>query len=250
VATGRVLIIAGDEWVLTVLAKFLIEAGHDVHTAGEAREGLQQALELAPECIICDVALPDIDGFWVARRLRAESPDIGAAPFLFLTDIDDPGERLQCLLAGADLFVTKPVHHEEVAAQVGSLVGMVQRLRRQDSSNAQVPVDAAPSFTGDISLLSLPTMLSMLEMERRNGTLRISGDQKKEAIFEVVQGAVGQVTLGGKPRDPVEAMRSVLQWQKGSFAFTPGDVDTDRAQARSVGALLLEAMKREDETEL
>jgi len=245
-ATGRVLIIQADEWSATVLAKFLRESGHDVHTASEAREGLRQALHLAPECIICDVNLPDIDGFWVARRLRAEAPEIGAAPFLFLTDIEDPEERMQCLLVGADLFVSKPVRHAEVAAQVSALIGMVQRLRHREAAAPQPVVNGAPSFAGDISLLSVPTLLSMLEMERRTGTVKISGPQQ-EAVFEILGGAVGTTRIGNQAREPVEAMRQVLGWKHGAFVFTPGTVKTVRARARSVGALLLEAMKRQDE---
>jgi two-component system OmpR family response regulator len=247
VATGRVLIIEADEWVSALLAKFLSEAGHDVHVATEAREGLERARELAPECVIADVRLPDIDGFWVARRLRAEAPELASAPFLFLTDIDDPDERLPCLLVGSDLYLTKPPRQADVVTQVGALVGMVQRLRRQDAVSLPGQTNAAPSFSGDISLLSVPTLLSMLEMERRTGTVRVTTDGQ-EASIELCNGSVQRVTLAGQECDPVEGLREVLKWSKGAFAFNPGQAAAADAAGRSVGALLLEAMQREDES--
>ncbi|HEY5373624.1 MAG TPA: response regulator, partial [Polyangiaceae bacterium] len=71
-AKGRILIIEQDEWESTLLAKFLGEAGYEVHVAAEARAGFEKVRELQPDCILCDVNLPDIDGFWVARRVRTE----------------------------------------------------------------------------------------------------------------------------------------------------------------------------------
>jgi two-component system OmpR family response regulator len=247
VATGRVLIIEADEWVGTVLARFLKQAGHEVHMASDAGEGLARALELTPDCIICDVDLPDIDGFWVARRLRAERPDVAMVPFLFLTDLQDPDERLQSLLAGADLYITTPVRHEEVVAQVGALAGMVHRLRQREAADQSSFGAEGPSFQGDISMLSVPTMLSMLEMERRTGSVKVTSDGK-EAVFGMAESEIRRVTLGGREREPVEAMREVLRWKQGSFAYTPGGSPGSAGRGHSVGALLLEAMKREDES--
>jgi two-component system, OmpR family, response regulator len=246
VATGRVLIIEADEWVGTVLARFLQQAGHEVHMADGARQGLEQALDFEPECVICDVQLPDVDGFWVARRLRAEAPDLAVVPFLFLTDIQDPDERLQCLLVGADLYITKPIRHEEVVAQVGALTGMVQRLRQRETSDRGSITTEGPSFKGDISLLSVPTMLSMLEMERRTGSVKVVGGGK-DAVFGIAEGEICRITVGGSERDPVEALREVLRWKHGSFVFTPGVPPVGSGRSYSVNALLLEAMKREDE---
>jgi DNA-binding response OmpR family regulator len=247
VAAGRVLIIESDEWVSTLLKNSLSQAGHEVHVAVEAREGLERARELAPDCILCDVVLPDIDGFWVARRLRAEAPDVASAPFLFLTDIDDPDARLQCLLVGADIFISKPIRHEEVVAQVGALIGMVQRLRKQESSAVPSRPEAAAALSGDISMLSVPTMLSMLEMERRTGTLEIKGESRT-AVFELVEGHIAGVRLGDKPRESVEALREVLKWTRGAFGFSPEEVEGGGRKLHSIGALLLEAMRREDES--
>jgi len=112
VAKGRILIIEQDEWESTLLAKFLGEAGYEVHVAGEARAGFEKVRELQPDCILCDVSLPDIDGFWVARRVRTEPSPVATAPFLFLTDAEDIESRLQGLNVGADLYLTRPFRND------------------------------------------------------------------------------------------------------------------------------------------
>jgi two-component system OmpR family response regulator len=136
VARGRVLIIEADEWESALLATFLGDAGYEVHVAAEAREGFDKVRELMPDCILCDVSLPDIDGFWVARRVRTESSRVATTPFLFLTEADDVEARLQGLHVGADLYLTKPLRNDEVVAQVGALIDMANRLRKTRDSMA------------------------------------------------------------------------------------------------------------------
>ena len=80
------MIIEQDEWESTLLAKFLGEAGYEVDVASEARAGFDMVRALQPDCILCDVSLHDIDGFWVARRVRTEPSLVATAPFLFLTN--------------------------------------------------------------------------------------------------------------------------------------------------------------------
>ena len=177
-ARGRVLIIEQEEWEAALLTKFLSEAGYEVHVAGEARSGFDKVRELQPDCILCSVNLPDIDGFWVARRVRTEPTKVATTPFLFLTEADDAESRLQGLNVGADLYLTKPFRNEEVVAQVGALIDMANRLRRQReafSSDGPASSVAGAAFTGDVAQMSVATVLTLLELERRSGRDRKSG---------------------------------------------------------------------------
>src|SRR4029079_883856 len=96
-----------------LLTRFLSEAGYEVHVAGEARAGFDKIRELQPHCILCSVNLPDIDGFWVARRVRTEPTRVATTPFLFLTEADDSESRLQGLNVGAVLYLTTPFRNGE-----------------------------------------------------------------------------------------------------------------------------------------
>jgi DNA-binding response OmpR family regulator len=253
VPSGRVLIIEHEEWEATVLAKFLSEAGFEVHVAGEARAGFDKVRELQPDCILCSVNLPDIDGFWVARRVRTEPTRVATTPFLFLTEADDVESRLQGLNVGADLYLTKPFRHDEVVAQVGALIDMANRLRKQrEKFSSEGPASSAggPAFTGDLAQMSVATVLTLLELERRSGRLKVTGEAAKVALLELVDGKFASGTLDGKPWGSTEILREVLRWKKGSFSFrgAQGVPTSDVGEQQKIGGLLLEAMRLEDES--
>jgi DNA-binding response OmpR family regulator len=247
VATGRVLIIEQDEWESALLAKFLREAGHEVEVAAFARAGFDRVRATEPDCILCAVNLPDIDGFWVARRVRAEPTRVRATPFLFLTDAEDHEGRLQGLNVGADLFLIKPFRAEEVVAQVGALIDMANRLKASSTAPDGPPSSARPTaFQGDLAQMSVSTVLTLLELERQTGRLKIKGEASESASFELSDGAFATALLDEAPIDVVELLRRVLHWKGGSFQFRSGRVDLG-AERHSVSSLLLKAMQLEDE---
>lgn len=253
VASGRVVIIEQEEWEATLLAKFLGEAGFEVHVAGEARSGFDKVRQLQPDCILCSVNLPDIDGFWVARRVRAEPTRVATTPFLFLTDADDLESRLQGLNVGADLFLTKPFRNEEVVAQVSALIDMANRLRKPReklASDGPASSTAGAAFHGDVAQLSVATVLTLLELERRSGRLKVTGDAGKAALLELVDGKFASGTLDGRPWPSMELLREVLRWKKGTFVFrgAQGGAPKDPGEQQKIGGLLLEAMRLEDES--
>jgi DNA-binding response OmpR family regulator len=249
VAKGRILIIEQDEWESTLLAKFLAEAGYEVHLATEARAGFDLVRTLQPDCILCDVNLPDIDGFWVARRVRTEPSPVATAPFLFLTNAEDTESRLQGLNVGADIYLTRPFHDEEVVAQVGALIEMANRLRKQrEAFTSEGPVSSpGAAFSGDIAQMSVATVLTLLELERRSGHLKVRSDSGKIAILELEHGSLAGATLDDQPAEPTPLLRETLRWKKGSFSFRNAEVATPSGPRQTIGGLLIEAMRLEDE---
>ncbi|HEY3668088.1 MAG TPA: response regulator [Polyangiaceae bacterium] len=248
-AKGRILIIEADEWESTLLAKFLAEAGYDVQVAAEARAGFEKVRELQPDCILCDVNLPDIDGFWVARRVRTEPSAVATAPFLFLTDADDIESRLQGLNVGADLYLTRPFRNEEVVAQVGAMIDMANRLRKQrESFSSEGPISArGAAFQGDIAQMSVATVLTLLELERRSGHLKVSSDVGRAAVLELHEGALAGATLDEQTQEPTLVLRETLRWKKGRFTFRSAELVAQPGSRQTIGGLLIEAMRLEDE---
>jgi len=250
VAKGRVLIIEHDEWESTLLAKFLGEADYEVHIASEARAGFDLARSLQPDCILCDVTLPDIDGFWVARRVRTESSAVATTPFLFLTNAEDTESRLQGLNVGADLYLTRPFRDGEVVAQVGALIEMANRLRKQqDSFTSEGPASGpGAAFSGDIAQMSVATVLTLLELERRTGHLKVRSDAGNIALLELEHGTLASATLDEQPVESTAIVRETLRWKKGSFTFrSVAPVSLSAPPRQSIGGLLIEAMRLEDE---
>jgi DNA-binding response OmpR family regulator len=245
-----VLIIEADEWLAAMLGKALGDAGYEVEYAAGAKEGFDRIRALSPDCILCDVNLPDIDGFWVARRVRTEPTAVATTPFLFLTEQDDTEARLQGLHVGADLYLSKPLRHEEVVAQVGALIEMANRLKKQrEEFSSEGPASSRGSaFQGDIAQVSISTILTLLELERRTGMLKIKAEDGRRAALELAEGTFIAVTVDGKPGEPTDLLRAVLRWKRGSFSFKPdADKPPPKGVRQSLGGLLLKAMQLEDE---
>jgi signal transduction histidine kinase len=110
--TRRILIVE-DNADTRDLLKVLLEArGHAVDVAADGAEGVDRALRLAPDAMIVDIGLPGLDGYAVARRLRAH---FGASLLLVaLTGYGQPEDRRRALEAGFDVHCTKPVDAERL----------------------------------------------------------------------------------------------------------------------------------------
>ncbi|MDX2056140.1 MAG: response regulator [Polyangiaceae bacterium] len=244
---GNVLIIDADEWETALLEKSLREAGFEVSIARAAREGLTKAKALLPDCIVCDVELPDIDGYWVAQRVRNERSRVATIPFLFLTAAEDQKGRLMGLSVGADIFMTKPVQQDEIVAQVSALLDMAARLRSQQAvlADTSPPSRRAAAFRGDLAQLSLGTVLTMLELERRAGLLKLESPDAQAIAIEVSDGTIVSAKVNGELKDPIELLRGILALNRGTFWFRTLTVPI-RGKLR-IGMALLEASRQEDE---
>jgi two-component system, OmpR family, response regulator len=244
------LIIEADEWEAALLGKFLTDAGYAVEFATGAREGFDKIRESKPDCILCDVNLPDIDGFWVARRVRTETSPVATTPFLFLTPVDDAESRLQGLHVGADLYINKPFRNDEVVAQVGAVLEMANRLKAQRALLASdgPPSSRGSALQGDLALISLSTVLTLLELERRTGYLKVTAEDGRVARIELVEGTLVSANMNGELWEPTQLLRELLRWKKGKFSFK-ADLGQPKPELnrQSVGGLLLEAMRLEDE---
>ena len=248
---GLVLVIEDDEWVSRLLQSAIREAGYVVVICSTAQSGLDTAIDKSPECIVCDVQLPDNDGFWVARNVRTHPSRVSVTPFLFLSGLDDEQSRLEGFHVGADVYIAKPFRVDEVVAQIDALVQMAARLRSRRDSMISLPPGsvAASALDGDLSQMSIATVLTVLEMERRTGTFEVVS-KKRRAQLEIVGGAVLEGTVGGTHVSALTALRTMLGWNVGRFAFVPsthGENHPAGGTKSSLGAFLIEAMRLQDE---
>jgi CheY-like chemotaxis protein len=245
-----VLVIEGDESTAASLARALEEKGYVVDVCREAMVGFRKACETVPDCIVLSPELPDIDGAWVARRVRTEAGSIAKVPILFVGELTDRNVRTQTLNVGADVFLARPISNDEIVAQLGALIAMAWRLGGKEadgSSPSSLSVTAA--IRGDLSAFPLASLLMMFEMERRSGTVDVVAQSGKRASLTLTDGLFASTSVGGAPRPALEVLREVLSWRAGRFSFGSrengsGPPSTPRA---SVGALVLEAMRLEDE---
>ena len=114
----RVLVVDDEENIGALLSATLRLTGFDVEVARDAAEALRAADRFEPDLVILDVMLPDMDGFEVAKRLRA-ARDL---PVLFLTARDAVRDRVTGLTVGGDDYVTKPFDLEEVVLRIQAIL--------------------------------------------------------------------------------------------------------------------------------
>lgn len=250
-ARGRVLLIEADGGVADRLAESLRAKGYEVVVYSDARGGFEAACSVMPDCILCNVELPDIDGYWVARRLRTEPGPVSTTPFMFLAETDDEDACLQGLHVGADVFLSMPFTHDEVEAQLSALIDMARRLRaRRDSF-----LNAEPQSTrgdvalrGDLGQIPLASILMMLEMERRSGQLKVTSEGNTTAIFSLMGGTFVRSEMNGVEGVSLDVLRDVLRWRTGKFSFTSLNTPHKATPRVSIGEMLLTAMQMEDES--
>lgn len=120
---GKRVLVAEDEPNIVETLSFLLErAGFSVDVEANGRKALDRVLEEPPHVLVLDVMLPDMDGYEILRRLRADrrSSDV---PVLMLTAKGQREDRDTALEYGANLFVTKPFANAEIIDAVRSLAG-------------------------------------------------------------------------------------------------------------------------------
>ena len=116
---ARLLVVDDEESLVDMLRDALRFAGYEVHVARRGFEALKVAGEVEPDLIILDVNLPDIDGFEICRRLRAEGSQV---PVVFLTARDDRDDLRTGFTRGGDDYLTKPFSLEELDLRVQAIL--------------------------------------------------------------------------------------------------------------------------------
>jgi two-component system alkaline phosphatase synthesis response regulator PhoP len=123
----HILIVEDDLDISRLLRLELEEAGFNVSACENGIRGLSAIREESPDLIVLDLGLPDLNGAEIARRVRKTSE----TPIIILTAADDVNTKVDLLNSGADDYLAKPFHAEELVARI-----RVQ-LRRRSSGSVQ-----------------------------------------------------------------------------------------------------------------
>ncbi len=118
--TQTVLLAEDEPNIVESLTFLLKRAGFKIKVASDGRLALDTALEQQPAVLVLDLMLPELDGYEVLRRLRAD-PKGEKLPVLMLTAKGQRIDRETALECGADLFMTKPFSNAEITAAVVEL---------------------------------------------------------------------------------------------------------------------------------
>jgi CheY-like chemotaxis protein len=119
-APRSVLIVEDNADTREMYASYFHDHGYATFTANDGVEALARACALGPDVIVLDLALPDLDGWELARRFRAD-PRTRAVRIVAVSGHAELSARVRALSAGCDLFVPKPVTPADLLARVAGL---------------------------------------------------------------------------------------------------------------------------------
>jgi two-component system KDP operon response regulator KdpE len=131
---AQILIIDDDPDLLNVCSVGLGALGHDVRTAETGKEGVAEAAIRAPDVIVLDLGLPDLDGLEVCRQIRVWS----SVPIIVLSADGSEDRKVDALDDGADDYMTKPFGVQEFIARVEALIRRAERPPRPSTRPERV----------------------------------------------------------------------------------------------------------------
>ena len=132
-APARVLVVDDTPQNVKLLADILGAKGFVAITAASGEEALGKLAAERPDLVLLDVMMPGLSGYDVCRRIRAD-PATALLPVVLVTSLDPHQERVKGIEAGADDFLSKPIHQAELLARVRSLLrikALQDEVRRQ-----------------------------------------------------------------------------------------------------------------------
>ena len=219
----RLLVIEDDDTLRESLAAQLAEAGYAVEQAADGREGLYFAMEYPVDLAIIDLGLPEISGLDIIREARDKGKTY---PILILTARDRWQDKVDGLSAGADDYVVKPFHFEEVGARVHALLrrsgGWASSVMTAgpvvlDMARQEVRVDNSPieltSFEYKIIeylMLRAGQVISKTELTER------LYDQDFERDSNVIEVFIGRLR---KKLDPENALKPIETLRGRGYRF-------------------------------
>jgi len=208
---ATILLIEDDGSIRSAITRALTDLGHVVTSTSTGMSGLEAAVDNAPDVVLLDLGLPDIDGLQVLAMLRA----VSAVPVIIITARDDDADMVKALDGGADDYVVKPFGIEQVEARLRAI------LRRSGSAPTEGPLVvgdlAIDPLTRQVSLEEVPIDLSRKEFDLLLALVQRAGEvvTKRELLADV-----WRQSYGGGDRT-VDVHLSWLRRKLGETAANP-----------------------------
>ncbi|MGF1494277.1 MAG: response regulator transcription factor [Microcoleaceae cyanobacterium] len=136
----RLMLVDDDPNLILLVRDYLAFRGYEVVTAKHGKEALELLEKDLPDLIICDIMMPQMDGYTLVQTIR-EDERMSWVPVLFLSAKGQSQDKVKGLNTGADVYIVKPFEPEELVAQVESSLRQASRLKeRSGRSTDQAPI--------------------------------------------------------------------------------------------------------------
>lgn len=216
-ARKTVLCVEDEPDLRTDIAEELVSAGYHVVEAGNGREAIGKLETLRPDLILCDITMPELGGYELMAKVRAERPDLAEVPFIFLTALADRAEVLNGKNAGADDYLIKPVDFDDLLATIKSRLRLVDRVRR--SLIAELEIEQQRMIEqavrdGEVTLAALAAALDRLSMGifliEQTGEVRMTNEAGRRLAEKGDGLALTCAGLVGRSANSSQSIRTAL----------------------------------------
>jgi CheY-like chemotaxis protein len=249
----RILVVDGEASTHRSVRAALEGRPYEVLSVSDGGSALQVAVRNPPDIMLVEPDLPGVDGLTVVRTLRTR-PEFALVPVIFLADRRQVESRILGFRMGADDFIPKPVNFQELDLLVTAALKMREetetrvRPKVTDSVDFSVPM---MGFRGTLEQIGLPSLLSLLEMDRKTGMLVVILEPEKEkARLYLREGHILRARLDRR-KTPANAdlVYELLGRTQGKFDFRPGVIDPGDEIRTPTSIILMEGARRIDETQ-
>jgi DNA-binding NarL/FixJ family response regulator len=135
-APKRLLVVDDDPNLVLLVKDYLEFRGYEVVAASNGLEALEVMRRLTPDLVICDVMMPEMDGYTFVQTLRSDRAT-DWIPVIFLSARGQTADRVRGLNTGADAYLVKPFEPEELVAQVEATLKHTERLLQMQGAPVQ-----------------------------------------------------------------------------------------------------------------
>ena len=156
----KLLLIDDDPNLILLVKDYLEFRGYEVMAAGNGREALEILNLHLPDMIICDVMMPEMDGYAFVDKIRQDSRT-SWIPIMFLSAKGQSQDKIKGLTTGVDIYMIKPFEPEELVAQVESSLKQANRLLRH-SNRSTLDESTRIQVPGNVELT--PTELKVVQL--------------------------------------------------------------------------------------
>jgi signal transduction histidine kinase len=188
-AKSKVLIIDDDVEALQAMQGFLCHNGIDAATASNGKEGVALARQWSPDLILCDLSMPEMDGYEVLTVLRQDE-NLADMPLIFLTGQDAPQQVRQGMILGADDYLLKIVDPEDLLKTVQARIARSQLERQRRNKQME---QATRMFADVIHELRNPLFVVFGytdQLKKRSSDDEGYDDQSTQPIIDRMQHAI------------------------------------------------------------
>ena len=181
----KVLIVDDEPNIRDLLSTSLRFAGFSVHAVGNGADAVNAAEKGAPDIILLDVMLPDMNGFSVTKKIRSMGI---TAPVLFLTARDETEDKITGLTVGGDDYMTKPFSLDEIVARIHAILRRTKQAEVEESvlevGEIKINQDAHEVFVNGTPVDLSPTEYKLLRFLMSNPNRVLTKAQILDHVWE------------------------------------------------------------------